>query len=52
MDISVKEIQAILAIQEEGNLTRAAQRLYISQPALSMTLKKIEQELGAKLFSR
>lgn len=52
MDISVKEIQAVLAVQEEGNMTRAAQKLYISQPALSMTLKKIEQELGVKLFSR
>ena len=42
----------ILAILEERNLTRAAQRLYLSQPALTSYLNRLEQELGVKIFDR
>lgn len=52
MDISVKDAQYFLAVAAEGNLTHAAQKLYISQPALSFTVKKIEQQLNIKLFVR
>ena len=40
----------MLAIAQEANMTRAAQRLYISQPALSKLLASVESELGVQLF--
>lgn len=40
------------AILEEGSITSAAQRLYISQPSLSQYIKRIEYEIGAELFVR
>jgi len=39
-------------IAEEGNLTRAAQKLQIRQPALSIQLKQFEETIGHKLFDR
>ena len=39
-------------IAETGNLTRAAQQLMISPPALSNSLKRLEQDLGVELFDR
>ena len=41
-----------LTIAEEGSLTKAAQKLFISQPALSQYLGKLEKSLGLKLFER
>ena len=42
----------ILTIVEEGSFSKAADRLYISQPALSIIVKKTEDELGLPLFNR
>lgn len=39
-------------IADLGNMTRAAEKLFISQPALSQNLSKLENELGIKLFNR
>ncbi|MDO4493927.1 MAG: LysR family transcriptional regulator [Clostridia bacterium] len=50
--LNPKHAPAILAIAREGSITAAARKLFISQPALSQTLKTVEQELGAALFSR
>lgn len=50
--INEKQIQYMLTIQEEQNITAAAKRLYISQPALSRMLLDLEKELGAPLFFR
>ena len=52
MAITFKQIEFVLAIAEAGSLSKAAQKLYISQPALSQTLKKLESELGTPLFER
>ena len=47
------DYEYVLAVSQEGNFSRAAQRLYISQPALSAAIKKIENELhGIPLFDR
>lgn len=45
-------IKAFVAIAQEGNLTRAADRLCITQPALSLQLKKLQDSVGLVLFKR
>ena len=47
-----RQLHYILAIAKEGNLTAAAQKLFISQPSLSGMLAHMEEELGVKLFDR
>lgn len=50
MDLS--QIQYFLAIIETQGFTKAAERLFVSQPSLSAGIKKLEQELGVVLFER
>lgn len=45
-------LEYMIAISEEKSLTKAADRLLVSQPALSRQLKNLEEELGTKLFLR
>ena len=47
-----QQIRYIIAIAEEKNITKAAEKLFISQSALSQQLQKLEQELGVELFVR
>ena len=47
-----KELQYILAIAQERNVTHAAEKLHLSQPSLTQTLRRIEGELGCELFMR
>ena len=47
-----KDWQMLQVIAEEKNITRAAARLYISQPSLSYRLKTLEEEMGAALVIR
>ncbi len=50
---SKREYEYVMEIAKEGSFSKAAQMLYISQPALSGAIKKIEQELyGIPLFDR
>lgn len=50
--IDVKDLEAFLAIIDSGSISHAAQDLGLTQPAISLKLKKIESELGVKLFQR
>ncbi|HYD61497.1 MAG TPA: LysR family transcriptional regulator [Noviherbaspirillum sp.] len=47
-----RQVQYFICLFEEGTVTRAAQRLNIVQPALSMQIAKLEDELGQQLFER
>ena len=50
--MDLRQIQYIVAIAEENNITRAAEKLYITQSALNQQLLKLEKELGVQLFHR
>lgn len=50
--MDIRYLEYILVLAETGNMTRAAGKLYISQPTLSQFLSKQEQELGTPLFQR
>lgn len=47
-----KQLEYIIKIAEENNITKAAEKLYISQSALNQQLLKLERELGVQLFHR
>ncbi len=50
--MDTKLIEYMLKIHEEGNITRAAEKLFITQPALNQQLLKLEKELETQLFNR
>ncbi|MFH1980682.1 MAG: LysR family transcriptional regulator [Pseudomonadota bacterium] len=50
--LEIKHLRMIRSIADTGNMTRAAQKLFITQSALSQQLKDIENKLNASLFFR
>ncbi len=50
MDLS--ELQVFLTVAREGSFSRAAERLYRTQPAVSLAIRKLEEDLGQRLFVR
>lgn len=50
--IGIKDMRAFFAIVEEGNISHAAIRLGVAQPALSRQMKHLEEDLHVKLFER
>ena len=52
MSLSVKQLREFVAVAEAGSITRAAQTLYVAQPALSLAIRRLESQLGVTLFER
>jgi LysR family hydrogen peroxide-inducible transcriptional activator len=50
--VTLNELRYIVAVAHERSFGRAAQRCFVSQPALSVAIQKLEEELGTKLFER
>ena len=46
------QLRTFLTVAEEGHLTRAAEKLFTSQPAVSTHIRVLEEELGVQLFER
>jgi len=52
MNLDPADLQAIVALAETLHFGRAADRLHVSQPALSKRIRRIEEEVGGPLFAR
>jgi DNA-binding transcriptional LysR family regulator len=52
MDLNLREIRAFVAVAHAGNFTRAAAQLHLSQPALTVQIRQLEETVGARLFDR
>lgn len=52
MNITLKQLQVFLSITQEKTITAAAEKLFLSKPAVSMALAELEKQFACKLFDR
>ena len=50
--LSLRDLEYVVAVAEEGHFGRAAERCAVSQPTLSVQVRKLEEALGLVLFER
>lgn len=50
--MDLRQMQYVLAIEKNGSMTSAAEHINVSQSAMSLSLKKLEEELGVALFQK
>ncbi len=50
--MELRQLEYLLAVAEEANFTRAAERVHISQPGISAQIRQLENDLGATLIDR
>lgn len=47
-----QEMKYIYTVYQKGSFSKAAESLYMTQPALSISIQKVETEIGMPLFNR
>ena len=52
MNITLRQLRYFLALAQQGHFTRAAEMMNVTQPALSMQIRALEEEIGARLVER
>lgn len=52
MNITLKQVDAFLAVARTSNFSKAARLVHLSQPALSASIRRLEEAVGARLFDR
>lgn len=50
--MTLSELRFVVSVAKERNFRRAAEKCYVSQPALSLAIKKLEEDLGVLIFER
>src|SRR5258706_1334488 len=52
VQMELRQLRYFVAVAEEKNITRAAEKIFLSQPALSRQIKALEDEIGQLLLER
>lgn len=52
MALDLRTLRSFMAVASAGSISRAAERMHLAQPALSLQIKNLEEELGTALFDR
>ena len=52
MDVELRHLRSFVAVAEELNFTRAAEKLHLAQPALSAHVRQLEERVGCRLVER
>ena len=52
MDLAITPLRTFVTIADTGSYTRASEQLFLTQPALSLQIKRLEEQLGQRLLTR